>query len=149
MKKAIVLGVFFLIIGIVIGIKYSSAKTVIENVFSNDTTYYFLQEGVYSSDIVLKENTENLDVKLIDFIEGKYYVYLGITKDENNAQKIKEIYADQGYNIYIKEQKISNEEFSNNLTQFDLLLSNTTDSKEILTITEVILANYEEIIKNK
>ena len=149
MKKTTILGILFLIIGIVIGVKYTSAKKVLENVFLNDTTYYFLQEGVYTSDIILKENTEDLDVKLIELIDGKYYVYLGITKDEDNAKKIKDIYAEQGYNIYIKEQTLSNEEFANNLTQFDLLLNNTTSTNEILTITEVILANYEEIIKNK
>lgn len=149
MKKTTILGILFLIIGVAIGVKYSSAKKVLENVFLNDKTYYFLQEGVYSSDVILKENTEDLDVKLIELIDGKYYVYLGITKDENNAKKIKDIYAEQGYNIYIKEQTLSNEEFANNLTQFDLLLNNTTSTNEILTITEVILANYEEIIKNK
>ena len=40
-----------------------------------------------------------------------------------------------------------NEEFNNNVTQFDLLINATTSEKEILTIEKVVLANYEEIIK--
>ena len=64
-------------------------------------------------------------------------------------KKIKKIYSDKGYNIYIKEVKLNNEEFYNNVTQFDLLINNTNNSNEILTITEVVLANYEEIVKSQ
>ena len=59
------------------------------------------------------------------------------------------IYEDDGYNIYIKEKYLSNEEFYNNVTQFDLLIKDSNDTSNILTIEEVVLANYEEIIKNK
>ena len=75
------------------------------------------------------------------------YVYLGITRDSNNAKKIKAIYEKKGYQIYIKEQNLSNEEFYNNVTQFDLLITGTNKESEILTIEEVVLANYEELIK--
>lgn len=149
MKKLIILSIFFLTIGIILGTKIYSATTSLENVFAEGTTYYFLQEGVYSSEEIIQENTENINVKLIDFQDDKFYVYLGITKDEKNAKKIKQIYTEKGYDIYIKEQKLLNEEFSSNVTQFDLLISNTSNSEEILTITEVVLANYEEIIKNQ
>lgn len=149
MKKIIILSTIFLIIGIILGTKIYSATTSIENVFSEGTTYYFLQEGVYSSETIMKENTDNIKIKLVDYQDNKYYVYLGITKDEKNAQKIKNIYTQKGYDIYIKEQKLANEELSNNITQFDLLINNTKDEEEILTITEVVLANYEEIIKNQ
>ena len=44
-------------------------------------------------------------------------------------------------------ESLSNEEFNNNVTQFDLLINATTSEKEILTIEKVVLANYEEIIK--
>ena len=59
------------------------------------------------------------------------------------------IYEDDGYNIYLKEKYLSNEEFYNNVTQFDLLIKDNNDTSNILTIEEVVLANYEEIIKNK
>ena len=47
----------------------------------------------------------------------------------------------------LKEINLSNEEFFNNVTQFDLLIENSETEEEILTIEEVVLANYEEIIK--
>ena len=97
----------------------------------------------------MEENIQNISPKIINYDNSKYYVYLGITKDEDNAKKIKNIYSQKGYNIYIKEVKLNNEEFYNNVTQFDLLLNNTNNSNEILKITEVVLANYEETVKSQ
>ena len=97
----------------------------------------------------MQENTKDLLVKTVDSKNDKQYVYLGITRDEKNAKKLKEIYENKGYQIYIKEQNLSNEEFYNNLTQFDILINSTNKESEILTIEEVVLANYEELIKRK
>ena len=149
MKKKIIITLTILLIGIVLGTKIYSAKTSIENVFAEGQIYYFLQEGIYSSKKIMEENTQNISPKIINYDNNKYYVYIGITKDEENAKKIKKIYSDKGYNIYIKEVKLNNEEFYNNVTQFDLLINNTNNSNEILTITEVVLANYEEIVKSQ
>ena len=95
----------------------------------------------------MTENTKDIQVKTVDTINNKQYVYLGITRDNNNAKKIKDIYEKKGYQIYIKEQNLSNEEFYNNVTQFDILVNSTDKASEILTIEEVVLANYEELIK--
>ena len=65
-----------------------------------------------------------------------------ITYNEIQAKKI---YEDMGYQIYLMDKTINNEEFSNNVTQFDLLVSESDSSEDILTIEEVVLANYEEI----
>ena len=66
-----------------------------------------------------------------------------ITYNEIQAKKI---YEDMGYQIYLMDKTINNEEFSNNVTQFDLLVSESDSSEDILTIEEVVLANYEELI---
>lgn len=149
MKKRIFITVTLLLIGVVLGTKIYSAKASIENVFAEGQTYYFLQEGIYSSKKIMEENIQNISPKIVNYDDSKYYVYLGITKDEDNAKKIKKIYSQKGYNIYIKEVKLNNEEFYNNVTQFDLLLNNTNNSNEILKITEVVLANYEETVKSQ
>ncbi|MBO5120764.1 MAG: hypothetical protein J6C28_03640 [Bacilli bacterium] len=148
MKKNIIISLIFLVIGIILGTKIISLSKI-EDVFQNETIYYFLQEGVYTTEEILNENTESLNIKLINKDENKYYVYLGITKDVENAKKIKKIYKNKGYDIYIEEKTLSNEEFSSNITQFDLLINSTNNEEEILKITEVVLANYEEIIKKQ
>lgn len=125
----------------------STYKEKLVNTFSEGKTYYFIQEGVYSSKEIMTENTKDIQVKTVDTLNNKYYVYLGITRDNNNAKKIKDIYEKKGYQIYIKEQNLSNEEFYNNVTQFDILVNSTDKASEILTIEEVVLANYEELIK--
>ena len=145
MKKKIFYSIIILITGIVVGRNIYLSKST--QVFSNKDIYYFIQEGVYSSKSIMEENIKNMDLKVVDEIDNKYYVYLGITKDELIAKRLKEIYESQGYQIYIKEVSLSNEEFNNNVTQFDLLINATTSEKEILTIEKVVLANYEEIIK--
>ena len=114
--------------------------------FNENNNYYFIQEGVYSSSSNMKENIKDLPNKLIVLEDDKYYVYVGITKDKKIAERLKKIYKDQGIQTYIKDVSIDNEEFSNNVTQFDLLVNESSSVDDILTIEEVILANYEEII---
>ena len=144
MKKTIITSAFILAIGILLGTKIYDAKDSLITTFNNKETYYFLQEGVYTSEQIMEENIKEFSAKAIEYKNNKYYVYVGITKEAPIAKKIKSIYEEAGYQIYIKELKIGNEEFSNNITQFDLLINSATTREEILTIEEVVLANYEE-----
>lgn len=151
MKKTLKISIFSIALGAIAGIVLNNTyKEKLSNSFLNEgKTYYFIQEGVYSSTSSMQENTKDLLVKTVDSKNDKQYVYLGITRDEKNAKKLKEIYENKGYQIYIKEQNLSNEEFYNNVTQFDILINSTNKESEILTIEEVVLANYEELIKRK
>ena len=146
MKKTMVLAVVFVVLGAICGnYLYEKAPESI-SVFWEDDTYYFLQEGAYSSKKIMQENVKDLTNKLTTLEDNKYYVYVGITKNKKNALKIQKIYEDMGYQIYIKEVVLDNEEFANNVTQFDLLVNESESSEDVLTVEEVVLANYEEII---
>lgn len=149
MKKTIILSLIFTLLGTLTGLIINTNDNKQIKTFNEEKKYYFLQEGIYSNEKNMLENTKELDSKLVINENNKYYVYLGITKEEKIAQKIKNIYQNKGYSLYIKEINISNEEFYNNVTQFDLLINNTNKENEILTIEEVVLANYEEIILNQ
>lgn len=149
MKKTIILSLIFTLLGTLTGLIINTNHNKQIRTFNEEKKYYFLQEGIYSNEKNMLENTKELDSKLVINENNKYYVYLGITKEEKIAQKIKNIYQNKGYSLYIKEINISNEEFYNNVTQFDLLINNTNKENEILTIEEVVLANYEEIILNQ
>lgn len=146
-KKLIITIIILIIVTILYKFTISTSNT--KQMFNQQPTYYFLQEGVYTSEQIMKENTKNINIKYIEKKDHKYYVYLGITKSESNATKLKKLYEEMGYQIYIKEQSLYNEEFESNLEQFDLLINSATTKEEILTITEVILANYEEIVKKQ
>lgn len=149
MKKQLILGGFVLLLGLLIGSKIYQTNLSLTDVFADGTTFYFLQEGIYTSKIILDENTKNINAKLVVEENSKYYVYLGITKSEEIATKLKKIYEQAGHQIYIKELKLTNPEFESNVTQFDLLVNSATSNDEILTIEEVVLANYEEIVQKQ
>lgn len=149
MKKTIIYGFISVVAGIVLG-KYLSIEDFKSlPTFKTGELYYFLQEGIYLSEENLAENTKNIETKLVEKSNDKYYVYLGITKNLKVAEKLKQLYENQGYQVYIKEVELKNEEFYNNVTQFDLLLNNDISESEMLTIEEVVLANYEEITRKE
>lgn len=150
MKKTLITSSIFILFGAILGINvYTKYKDGIISTFSNSNDYFFIQEGVYSSKELMQENTKNIKNKIIETNNGKYYVYLAITTDIEIANKIKNIYEKEGYQIFLKEVSLSNEEFFNNIIQFDMLIKNATTEKEILTIESVVLANYEEILKKE
>ncbi len=149
MKKTMLLAIIFVGIGAICGNFLYDKAPVSVSVFSPDTTYYFLQEGVYSSKDIMQENVQDLTNKLVTYEDDKYYVYVGITLDEDNAKKIQKIYEDLGYDIYIKLVELDNEEFASNVSQFDLLVKESDATNDILTVEEVVLANYEQILGNE
>lgn len=116
--------------------------------FNETNQAYFLQQGVYSSNESMltntKELTDFLDIKEND----KYYVYVGITKNSENAQKLKEIYTKKGNDIYIKELSITNPDFISMLIEYDNLIANTNDINQILAIEKSVLSIYEELVLN-
>ncbi len=149
MKKILIKGLCLIIIGFLIGEIIFGSKKNYFNKLKNSETYYFLQEGVYSDQNILKNNLKKINEKIIDYQQNKYYVYVGITKDKEVLDKLTKIYQKNGFDIYPKEKNIISEEFSTNVSQFDLLIKQTTEESQILTIEKVVLANYEEIIKKE
>ena len=146
MKKTMIKCIGSIILGIIIGNILFSNRIIFKKENKEDK-YYFLQEGVYTNNI-LKNNMSNLTHKVIEKKDNKIYVYIGITKDIEIAEKLINIYEEKNIKLSIKEKYIRNNELKNNIEQFDLLINASRDVDEILTIEEVVLANYEEIIKD-
>ena len=149
MKKLIISGLLLIGVGFLLGNIIFYQRDFFEKKIKSQETYYFLQEGVYSNRDILENNLTNISKAIIDYQNNQYYVYVGITKNEMIAKKIQEIYQKKGYQIVQKIKRFSSEEFYNNVTQFDLLIQSVSSDDEILTIEEVVLANYEEILKKQ
>ena len=147
MKKSLIRALVIIIIGFIIGnILFNN-----RNIFSfkkNKDKYYFLQEGTYYDKSILDNNLTSLKQKVVEYNGDKICIYTGITKSLDVAEKLLNIYDSKNIKLTIKEKYYSNEEFKNNVEQFDLLIESSKDIDEILKIEEVVLANYEEIIKN-
>jgi len=106
---------------------------------------YFLQQGVYSSINSMRENMSMFSYYIYNIEEDGYHTYVGITKNLNNADKVKEYFLRKGYDIYIKEISIDNSAFVSVVEQYDLLLNEANDDA-IDTICNQVLSSYEELV---
>lgn len=147
MKKTLILMTVAILLGGISG-KALFTKTQTSTVFNEKEEIYFLQEGVYEKEESVTRNTKDIDPKLVIKEDDKYYVYVGISSNTKNIEKIKKIYEEKGYNTYQKTKKVSNKEFLANIKQYDVLIESAKDESDILTIEEVVLSNYEETISN-
>jgi len=148
MKKIIIKGIILIIIGFFIGQFLFADKIELIKRLQKGDTYYFLEEGVYNNYDNIQNNL-NINRKVIENNNNKYHVYIGITRDKEVLEKLKEIYKRDNINITVKEKILESVEFKTNVEQFDLLIKQTKDNSQILTIEEVVIANYEEIIKKQ
>lgn len=148
LKKIIISGLIFITLGFVIGdFIFNNRNLFLSSLNDRGDPYFFLQEGIYPNKEIMESNLEKISHKVVEQKNDQFYVYVGITKSKKVADKIKNIYDKKGIKLILKEKYLENEEFSNNVSQFDLLINATNNKEEILTIEEVVLANYEELLK--
>ena len=122
-------------------------KVNLKTVFGgNVEKAYFIEYGVFSSLEEMENAVINLSSYIYEEINKNYYVYVGITKSRENASKLKGYFEKFGYNIYIKEIAVDNDDFLEKLYEFDALLSRTNDDGAIRTICNQVLAKYEELV---
>ncbi|NLL44758.1 MAG: hypothetical protein GX247_03725 [Mollicutes bacterium] len=121
-------------------------KEKIKPAFSEKEKVFFIQQGVYSTKESMEKNTLNFSHYIYHLKEDKYYVFIGITKNNKNAEKLKNHFKNIGYDTIIKEFEVDNESFLEVLGQYDLLLENTNDNDAIKTICNQVLAKYEELV---
>ena len=150
MKKYFWSIILSLVVGIYLG-KFTLSQYDSFNVFPVSFGYdnvYFLQQGVYSSVDVMKNSMSSFNYYIYDMEDDGYHTYVGITKSQENALKIKEFFKKKGYDIYIKENSINNNSFVSVLTQYDNLLSVAHDDS-IESICNQVLSSYEELVINE
>lgn len=142
MKRTILLIFLALFFGFITGKSlYNEYKKGLE-----DTKYnaYLIQIGSFKDDDEI--DTGNY---LVLEEDGMYNVYAGITTKLSNASKIKEMYKEENIEGYIKPTVIDNVEFISNLEQFDILLSEVDNLDNMISINDVIISRYEELILGK
>ena len=113
-------------------------------VFNYKSPIYFLREGVYDNLEYALASANKFDTKIIVKEKAKYYLYLAISKSEDNLASIKKIYNDK--NLVVETKNINNESFLTALEQMENLFKKASSDEEKLTIEKVILANYEELV---
>lgn len=137
-----------LTIAIVLGfisaqIVYSTYRN---NLSSSSYNAYLLQIASFENvDSISSDMKDNADYLIVNE-NNMYNVYVGITTDLSNANKIKNIYGKKDIEVYIKPTVINNIEFVSNLEQYDLLISEVENEDNLISISDVVLSSYEEIV---
>lgn len=112
---------------------------IVETAYSLDKVYMILYGSYNKEEKVKKINLNNY----ILLNEDNYYrVYVGVTKNYDNALKIKDVYKNMGFDVYIKEKGINNLELIDYLDR-EKDFTGMSDS-EILEIENEVINKYEE-----
>ena len=150
MRKYITLIIISIIIGFFLSYfllnQYKDFNGI--KVYNEADEYYFLQYGIYDR----KEELEGASINLENYVyrkeDGKYYMYVGITKNKENVSKIKKYYKNKGIDTLEKTFYINSKKFKEVIDNLDNILS---ISKDDIVLNEVInqgLNKYEEIVLN-
>lgn len=151
MKKYVLSILFGLIIGFFLSKSlleeysdYNKAKTVA----INGSTAYFIKFGEYDSLEKLEKNTTTLANYIYTEDSGKFCVYVGITMNEDNLNKLVTYFENLNYKVTVEQYVITNNNYINYLENADKLLNNTSDSTVLGEVSSQILSKYEELVIN-
>ena len=126
--------------------RYKGFKGI--SVSNSGDLYYFLSYGKYES----KDDMESRGVGLENYVYRKdginYYMYIGITKNKDNADKMKNYYGTKNIDVTVEEFYISSKDFSDAISNLDNILINSNDDVVVAEIINQGLNKYEEIILN-
>lgn len=149
MKKYIYSIFLAILVGLAFGkfmlSQYQNPSSII-SVMSNSFKVYFLELGVYDDEQQVKVATAEFPYYIYMLKDGKYYVYIGITQNETNLEKIKGYYEEKGYIITVRNYEIDNDAFLTVLSQYDTLLLESDDISIIDGVCSQVLTKYEELV---
>lgn len=126
---------------------YESAEAV--TVSKDAQTLYYAKAGEFKTKEEMEEKMKNLENYIYSVEDNMYCVYVGITTNKKNFEKIKGFYEKKLYDISERQKITDNTKFIKILNQYDNLLSQTDDEKSIGVIENQVLAKYEEMINNE
>lgn len=112
-------------------------------VFNETKEAYLIQQGVYSSLESMQKNTSGLSDYIYSVVDNMYYVYVGITLDSDNVNKLKNYYSDKNIDTIIKTTTIKNADLISSLKQYDMVLKETNDQNTIKEIIKQTLSKYK------
>ena len=143
--KKVIKGIFVpLVVAVICGfvcgkLVYSVYGDDVENKLSS-SKLYLIENGEYLTyDNMREENSGNNYVYYKD--EEGYKTVVGITRDEDNIEKIKSLYSDS---VRVEEYYISTEFLNDKQSEYDLQLANTDDVYEVREVVDNILNLYRE-----
>ena len=151
MKKYSMPALLSLIIGILMAYfvinQYESYDGITVSKFASKL--YFIQSGVYSDKNNMLEDMNKFSSYVYSTEDNMFYSYIGISLSKENALKIQNYFKKIGYETIIKEKIVDNSDFNEILSQYDKILSKTSDDESIKVICSQVLSKYEEYVNGK
>ena len=151
MKKTIIWVLLALISGALLGKftfdRYENIDT--KNVISYDNYVFMLKYSTYNNLDEISYMVTSVYRYIYIEKENTITAYVAIAKTKENINKIKDIYNTKNINLEVTKEKIDNEEFIQNLNEYEKLLSASDDEKSLLIIEKQILSCYEELMVNE
>lgn len=123
-------------------------KIDVQNVISYNNKVYMLRYGTYSDLDEMYEKVTDVDRYIYIEEEDGVSAYVGVSTTKKNANKIKDVYLDKKIELMVEKVTINNDEFIQNLNEYEKLLDATEDEKSLLIIENQILSCYEETVVN-
>ena len=117
----------------------------VKTVFNSGEQLYFVSIGSYNTEAEMNIGIKDLPYYIYTK-DNTYDVYMGITKTASNASKLEEFFKEKKYSTSVKKLYVDNDEFTNLLDQYDMLLDNTDDTEVIDAICKQIINKYKETV---
>ncbi len=148
MKKNVIWALVALVLGGILGkLTFDQYQNLeVQQVASIDDLVYAVKYGTYASEEEMAEKVTGAERYIFINENGKISAYVGISTSQKNAQKIKDIYEAKGLKLTIEKIRIKNDEFIQNLNEYEKLLDATDDEKSLLIIQNQILSCYEQLV---
>lgn len=118
----------------------------IKNMIKIDNSIYALKCGIYSNIDEMKSNLSSFGRYIYIKKNDKYNAYIAIAKTKKSCNKFLEIYKDDFKNLNVEKINIDNDEFIQNINEYEKLLNESNDKDALITIENQILSCYEKLV---
>ena len=117
---------------------YKNISSEVVAITNKEYEITLFQAGVFKSYDNAQNYQNNFDASIIYEDDGYYRVIIGIAYHEENKVKLESFFTSKGINYYEKEIKM-NEEFTSSLTNYELVLIESTEDKVINNVNNSML----------
>lgn len=114
-----------------------------EAVMKSEGNVYLLQYGIYTTKEVLNENIKKLTDYIVYEKDNKYYVYLGIFVNYENAYKVSELLENSNIYTYIKNDYLGDSNLIKKLNILDEKMMDLKKEHEIKSLNREMLDLYK------
>ena len=118
----------------------------IRNVIKLDDGVYMIKYGTFYNMDDMVDSVKEVNRYIYINEEEKYDVYIAISKSYENINRILDIYENKIKDLKIEKVNINNDEFIQNLDEYEKLLTAASSNESLLIIENQILSCYEKLV---